>query len=107
MSMSWASPTESRIKISGEVIHIDHFGNAISNITMKDLDRFCPDGRYTVRIAGKFMAEAAETYGQKKPGTVMALTGSGNHLEIAVSQGSAAKELGILQGTPIEVMRRV
>jgi len=44
------------------------------------------------------------TYGQRPPGTPIALVGSSNRLEIAVVNGNAAVELRAGVGDPVSVL---
>ena len=58
--------------------------------------------RYLVPQAqGKKIA----TYSEVDPGTVCALFGSTEHLEVAVNGGSAAERLGLSRGAPITIAR--
>jgi S-adenosylmethionine hydrolase len=43
------------------------------------------------------------TYGERPQGTLVALLGSSGRLELAVVQGSAAKEYRLSPGDPVEV----
>ena len=43
------------------------------------------------------------TYGDVEVGAVLALRGSSGHLEIAVRDGSAAEQLGLVCGMPVRV----
>jgi S-adenosylmethionine hydrolase len=79
----------------GKVIHIDHFGNAITNIVAKP-------GRATVRAGRKTLA-FHKTYGAVARGKPLALIGSSGLLEIAVRDGNAAKQLGLRVGHEVVV----
>jgi len=46
-----------------------------------------------------------ETYAGMAPGTVCALFGSSDHLEVAEYGGSASNRLGLGAGVPVEVAR--
>jgi len=93
-------PLESLIKLDLEpklrgdgwllrVIYIDDFGNVILNLEGYEMPKAVelPDLGLTVPYH--------ETYGQVKPGELLALPGSHDYLEIAVNQGSAAEKLGL------------
>src|SRR5207302_1500633 len=77
-----ASPPAER----GLVIHIDHFGNATTNIGHHLLRNSAP----VVRINGKPIGKLRRTYWDVPPGKPLALIGSSGLLEIAVRDGSAA-----------------
>jgi S-adenosylmethionine hydrolase len=78
--------------IRGEVIAIDRFGNAVTNLA-------CHHAR-GVSVAGRDLP-IARTYADVDPGEAMALVGSSGLLEIAVRDGSAAATLGLSRGTPV------
>jgi S-adenosylmethionine hydrolase len=102
---SWAEALETSEEIQGEVIHIDHFGNAVTNVSREALERFSSGYRVEVRIGGLTISEFVGTYGDEEVGRVIALIGSSKHLEIAVSQGNAAKNCGLRRGDLVHVMR--
>lgn len=93
--------------LRGEVIHVDSFGNLITNISESDLR----DDEYeilpaTVRIADVVIEGLSKTYGQSPPGSLIALIaliGSGGRLEIAVVNGNAAERLKVGRGETVEV----
>jgi S-adenosylmethionine hydrolase len=101
----WGQVIDRGETLEGEIIYIDHFGNAISNIEKETLEAFAPRNLWIVRVGVKTV-QAADVYGGKKPGESMALIGSCGHLEIAVNLGHAADVLGIHRGDPVFVSRR-
>lgn len=101
----WSSIARSGETWVGEVIHIDHFGNAISNITRNNLDEWGHENVEVVRVRGSDLPVVA-TYGDARAGTPVALIGGSGYLEIAVSRGSAAESLGIRPGDRVQVCRR-
>ena len=87
--------------IEGEILHVDRFGNAVSNIHA----RLLTFGRgYTVHAAGIEIAGISSTYADGAPGAFIALIGSGGYLEIAINQGDAARALGIHRGVSVLAM---
>lgn len=88
----------------GEIVHVDRFGNLISNLTVPDL----PD-EPTVAVAGRTISELAPhfqaTGGAAEGAHLIALIGSAGLLEIAVPNGSAAAALGIGVGASVTVTR--
>jgi S-adenosyl-L-methionine hydrolase (adenosine-forming) len=85
---------------SGRVIHIDHFGNATTNIARESLRSIA---RLTVRVARKRVGRFKRTYFDAAPGSPLALFGSSGLVEIAVRDGSAAKQLGLRVGDPVVI----
>jgi S-adenosyl-L-methionine hydrolase (adenosine-forming) len=82
----------------GAVIHIDHFGNAVTNIRGASLA-----GSEIVIAGGREIGRLVRTYGE---GRVMALVGSTGLVEIAVRNGNAAEQLGLQVGDQIQVLDR-
>lgn len=82
--------------IEGRVIHVDRFGNAVTDVLAGDL----PAAGAVVEAASR-RVPLARTYAEA-PGPA-ALVGSGGYLEIAVPGGNAARDLGLSPGTPVLV----
>lgn len=87
--------------IRGQVIHIDRFGNLITNIHRSIVGDAPPQG---VRAQEHRFENLRETYGDVASGEPLALFGSFDYLEIAVNQGDAASQLGLARGDMIEVV---
>ncbi|MEJ2717552.1 MAG: SAM-dependent chlorinase/fluorinase [Deltaproteobacteria bacterium] len=86
--------------IEGEVIHVDRFGNLVSNIEASMLDR--PVEKVT---AGKVEMRGISTcFSEGKIGEPLALINSFGHLEIAVNQGDASRVLDIGPGEQVTVL---
>jgi S-adenosylmethionine hydrolase len=83
--------------VRGEILMIDRFGNAITNIPGP------PPGH--VLWVGALGLPLHTTYADVAPGETVALTGSSGLVEIAVREGSAAQRLGLARGAPV-VLRR-
>jgi S-adenosyl-L-methionine hydrolase (adenosine-forming) len=84
----------------GVVLHVDHFGNLITNLPAALLD--ARDWR--VEIAGRQIAGLSPSYAAMPP--LGAILGSAGYLEIAVPQGSAAEPLGVGVGAPVMIRPR-
>ncbi|HEX8948109.1 MAG TPA: SAM-dependent chlorinase/fluorinase [Dissulfurispiraceae bacterium] len=86
--------------ISGAVIYIDGFGNAITNIRGSDLARF--DRQYKVEARGRSIP-FLHHYSEAEDAGLSCLINSSGFLELFVRQGSAAKMFGIAKGEKIVV----
>lgn len=87
---------------TGEVVHIDRFGNLITNLTPREMTELGP--RRTILKAGYEIIDGiAPGYSAVPPGAVVAVVGSGGTIEIAVNQGHAARKLGLGIGSPVEL----
>jgi S-adenosylmethionine hydrolase len=94
--------------VTGTVIHIDRFGNLITNIEKGHLAAVfqgVKNSQVLVRAAGREIVGLVRSYAEKPAGELLSLLGSSERLEIAVSGGSAGEELGVSQGAPVELLR--
>jgi S-adenosyl-L-methionine hydrolase (adenosine-forming) len=103
---SWADAAQTGDELLGEIIHIDHFGNAVTNVSGKVLARFAPKTRLSVRVGAFSVSAIVDTYGDQAPGTIVALIGSSGRLEIAVNQGNAATRCGLCRGDSVRIVRK-
>lgn len=78
--------------VSGVVITIDRFGNAITNLIARRGG--------TLRAAGRALP-LRRTYSEVEQGQALGLVGSSGLVEIAVRDGSAARELGLRRGDEV------
>ncbi len=88
-------------KLIGEILHIDTFGNLISNINEEQLFHFVKDHSFVTRIGGRAIQGLKKGYWEGKRNEVMALIGSGGFLEISVREGNAQKRLKAKKGNQI------
>ena len=93
----------SSVRERGRVIHIDHFGNATTNIAHELLKSGGADASRVIRIRGKPVGKIRRTYWDVPPGKPLALIGSSGLLEIAVRDGSAAETLKVRVGDEVVV----
>nr|MDO8081632.1 S-adenosyl-l-methionine hydroxide adenosyltransferase family protein [Candidatus Freyarchaeota archaeon] len=92
--------------VLGEIIHIDQFGNGITNITEKDLEEINVkyDTDINVSINGKRINfPFKRAYGYVKAGVYVCVIGSYDFLEISINQDKAAKKLGLRVENKIRV----
>ncbi len=90
-------------RISGQMLHIDHFGNIKTNITTRHLSRFQPATFTGITISNYTINAISSTYNDQPPGELVALIDSSGYLEIAVNRGNAAELTGCSAGDPIIV----
>jgi hypothetical protein len=86
--------------ISGEVIYIDHFGNAITNIKGADLTSIA--NNYVVEVDNAII-HPVKYYAMAGENNVCCLVNSSGHLELFVNKGNAAEKYGIKKGDKVIV----
>jgi S-adenosyl-L-methionine hydrolase (adenosine-forming) len=91
--------------VRGAIVHVDRFGNLVTNIERRTFEQLARSGGLQVTAAGQAVGRIVGTYADIQPGEVCALFGSTDHLELAAYAGSAAESLGIARGAPVEVRR--
>ena len=93
-------------RLLGEVLHIDNFGNLVSNIDEEKLFRFIQGQPFVIRIGGKTIHGLKKGYWEGRKGEPIALFGGGGFLEISIREGNAQKTLKVKKGDPIWVEHR-
>jgi S-adenosyl-L-methionine hydrolase (adenosine-forming) len=81
----------------GEVLHVDTYGNLVTNLPASMLP-----AKFEVRIGARRIPGARQ-YGAVKKRTLLALVGSNSLLEISVREGDARSTLRAKVGTRVEV----
>ena len=84
--------------LEGEVMHVDTYGNLITNIVGSTLPT-----QFQVRV-GAQVIRAATHYEQVPRGELLALVGSAGLLEISARNASADALTGAGRGTPVSVV---
>lgn len=90
-------------ELVGRIIHLDHFGNCITNITVQHLERSGFNQQLIIKIIDQRIAGISHTFADVAVGELIALLGSNNRLELAVRNGSAAQTLGVGIGDIVRV----
>ena len=93
-------------ELAGEVLHIDDFGNLITNIMSKDLEKVGIEAARPLTIRLKDISlrlSFCGTYGEVPLRSTLALIGSHDFLEIAVNQGNASRKLKVRVGDAVIV----
>ncbi len=101
--LPWAEPQVTSKQASGEILYIDRFGNAISNLDSASLQPL--GGELAVSAGSLKRCPVAEFYQAVPTGKPVAVLGSSGFLEIAVNGGSAAERLGLKPGLQVVVSR--
>ncbi|MFQ6103620.1 MAG: S-adenosyl-l-methionine hydroxide adenosyltransferase family protein [Candidatus Glassbacteria bacterium] len=103
VSIPFPEPILEHGKITGEVIHVDRFGNLVTNIPrMMIRGRVKPD-EASIKVSGKVLEGISKSYSQKKEAELLAVIGGSGLLEISVNMGSATKALGARVGEKVTI----
>ena len=91
-------------QLTGEVIHVDSFGNIITNISREVFESITRGRRFRIVTNGKMIDRLSRTYQDVPPGKALALFGSLDMLEIATHGGRADRQIGAGKGDPVQVL---
>ncbi len=100
--LNWPQPKQSRRAVRGEIVYLDRFGNAITNIDAVAL-RTLGKAPVHVRLTGDLPCPVVAFYAALPAGHAVAVLGSTGFLEIAVSGGSAARRLRLRVGDAVRI----
>lgn len=103
--LPWAAPQWERAarRVRAAVLHVDRFGNAITNLPVDALDTLAAWGDLTLTSSPEADAPATllavvRSYAALPPRAAGLLAGSQGRLEIAMNQAHAARALGLEPG---------
>ncbi|MBX3028372.1 SAM-dependent chlorinase/fluorinase [bacterium] len=94
------TPTVTASAVRGVVVHVDRFGNLLTNIERAALDAF-REHPLSVTLAEMVTVPLRATYGDVATGELVALWSSWDTIEIARRDGSAAAHLGVGRGARV------
>ena len=102
-----AKLSSDRRQIDGQVIHIDIFGNLLTNIS-HDLIRDCLEGKkadFRVKVGDIFMEHLSlyNSYDDLEVGGVGAILGSQGYLELFAKQESLSEKWGVHKGAQVKL----
>lgn len=100
-SLEWPEPRETATGIEGEVIHVDAFGNLVTNLPAAFWPHVVAAGG--LAVGPHEVTTLVRTYGDAARGSAVALVGSQGFIEAAVVEGSAADRLSARVGTAVRV----
>jgi len=101
--LHWPEPRTIRAGIVGEIVYLDHFGNAITNLDGEGIRAFGADEVFVKR---RRVGRLKEFYAAVARGRPVAVIGSSGLLEIAVNGGSAERAFRLKVGDPVRVCAR-
>ncbi len=93
--LHWGEPSYSNDCLRGKIIHIDKFGNAITNIQRDNFMSLKAERRFEIYIRNVRLRRIVRTYSDVSKADALAIFGEGDYLEIAMREASAADLLGL------------
>ncbi|MDT8287614.1 MAG: SAM-dependent chlorinase/fluorinase [Elusimicrobiales bacterium] len=93
------APERAGTRVNGQVIAIDNFGNAITNIRQQQIN-----ARSIFTVSGRVLKGLKLTYASVPEGDPLALIGSFGYLEFSVRNGSFARTFNVKIGDKVEAI---
>ena len=93
-----SKPKWAAMALVGEIVHIDRFGNLITNLTtrhIKEVQELTKRPNPLIRVAGLLIDGLVGTYSEGDAQSPQALVNSNGHLEIFLKESSAAARLQV------------
>jgi S-adenosylmethionine hydrolase len=98
----FAKVVKDKNRVTGEILHVDGFGNVVTNIAEKDIEEVGASQGLSLKMNGvQERLRFCKTYGEVEVGEPLALIGSHGYFEISVNQGDASKDFGFKIGDKI------
>ena len=93
--------------LKGMIIHIDNYQNLITNISKGEFKGFVSNSKFEISFRSQRykVTEVHDSYGDVRPGEIVALFTSNDSLEVSINKGKAASLLGIQKSDPIVISR--
>lgn len=100
----WARPVADREGIQGWVVHIDRYGNLVTNIPGDVIQQFQNRRGVRIYVGSTILKQLVNTFGDVKQGEAVAYIGSAGMLEVAVNGGNAEQMLGVYKGAAVSLV---
>ncbi|TRO49621.1 hypothetical protein E2P65_00790, partial [Candidatus Bathyarchaeota archaeon] len=95
------TPRQDGDTVYAQVLHLDGFGNLVTNVTYETLEEMGVSGdtRFKVEADGcELDLPYARRFSAVPAGEPLLLVAGGGYLEISVNQGNAAEQLELIKG---------
>ncbi len=100
----WARPVADKEGIQGWVVHIDRYGNLITNIPGETIQLLHNRRGVRIYIGSTILKKIENTFGDVKAGEPVAFIGSTGMLEVGVNVGNAEQMLGVYKGAAVSLV---
>lgn len=95
----------SETEVEGEVIHIDRFGNLITNLPRRSIEKNIGKSSFWAEMKATAISRHLPAYGFAEEGELFCLFGSSGFLEVSVKNGSAREVLDAQKGDRIRIKK--
>jgi S-adenosylmethionine hydrolase len=100
----WTVPIADKDGLEGMVIHIDKFGNLVTNLSSELLEEVIDGKKVKIYVGTFILDEIATTFASVTEGEPVAYIGSSGMLEIGINKGDACKMLGVQKGAQVSLI---
>ena len=90
-------------RITGHIVHVDHYGNLITNITRPALEVIGRNRPYTIHFARETVRTVMAHFQAADPGEIVCIFNSQDQLCIGINQGNAAELLGLHFDSQVDI----
>ncbi len=101
--LEWPEVVPTENGFDARIIHVDHFGNLITNLKERRLEPRA--GVWSVICGNVVMDRISATFADVKVNQPLTYIGSAGFLELAIRQGNAAAAWGVSRGDRVRVQR--
>ena len=89
--------------ITGHVVHVDHYGNLITNITRDSIETIGHERTFTIHFAREKVTRISERYTQPPEGECVCIYNDQGYLAIGINKGHASELLGLDFDSQVDV----
>jgi len=89
--------------ITGHIIHVDHYGNLITNISQDSIDAIGHGRPLTIRFARETVDRISPSFNAADEGDCVCVFTSGGYLTIGINKGNAAELLGLYFDSRVDI----
>ncbi|WP_420453883.1 SAM hydrolase/SAM-dependent halogenase family protein [Rubrivirga sp.] len=103
-SLHWPLARTDDQGVFGMVLHVDQFGNCVTNISREDFDRHADGRTFKCYVGSGVFRSHGRTYAEVGAGDPLTLFGSSGMLEVAVNRGHASRLLSVHRGDTVHLV---
>jgi S-adenosylmethionine hydrolase len=100
----WAVPIADKDGIEGWIIHIDKFGNLITNISSELIEETMDSEKLKIYVGNTILERIEKMFSAVPEGEPVAYIGSSGMLEVGINKGNAKQMLGVQKGARISLV---